>query len=256
MPFTISHAAAAIPLRRTRLVLSALIVGTMAPDFEYFLHGRVIGRLSHNLQGAFEFCLPASLVVLAVYHWVLKRPVAALLPRSVQQRIVFREFDFWPLSCFLLICASILIGIATHLAWDSFTHSGRWAVEHIAWFQRTTTLFGYSMPNYKVAQNVSTVLGLALLAGWLAHWYRNEPAHDLPVYSLSSGAKFLIVTIIFATATALGLARAITLLGSKPISAVFIGNVVVATVSTAVLELLIFSLVIRGRLNDRNMANS
>ena len=134
MPFTISHAAAAIPFRRTRLVLSALIVGTMAPDFEYFMHGRIIGRLSHNLQGAFEFCLPASLIVLAVFHWILKRPVVALLPNSVQRRIVFRDFDFWPLSRFLLICASILIGIATHLVWDNFTHSGRWAVEQIVWF--------------------------------------------------------------------------------------------------------------------------
>src|SRR5690242_6024991 len=100
MPFTISHAAAASPFRRTRLVLSALIVGTMAPDFEYFMHGRIIGRLSHNLQGAFEFCLPASLIVLAVFHWILKRPVVALLPNSVQRCIVFRDFDFWPLSRF------------------------------------------------------------------------------------------------------------------------------------------------------------
>ena len=251
MPFTISHAAAAIPFRRTKLVMSALIVGTMAPDFEYFMHGRLIGRLSHNLQGAFEFCLPASLIVLVVFHWILKRPVVALLPRSVQQRIVLEEFDFWPLRRLLLICASILIGIASHLIWDNFTHSGRWAVEHIAWFQRTTTFFGYSMVNYKVAQNFSTVLGLALLAIWFAHWYRNQTPHDLPVFSLSSSAKFLIITVIVAVATALGLARALILLGPKPISAVFIGNLVVATVSTALLELLIFSLVIRARLNDQ-----
>lgn len=256
MPFTISHAAAAIPFRRTRLLLSALIVGTMAPDFEYFIHGRLIGRLSHNLQGAFEFCLPVSLIVLAVFHWILKRPVVALLPRSVQQRIVFHEFHFWPLSRLFLIVLSILIGIATHLAWDNFTHSGRWAVEHITWFQQTTTLFGYSLVNYKVAQDVSTLLGLALLTAWFAHWYRTQPLHDLPIYSLSSRAKFLIVTVIVAVATALGLVRALILLGSKPISAVFIGNLVVATVSTALLELLIFSLVIRNRLDHDTAADS
>ena len=247
MPFTISHAAAAIPFRRTRLVLSALIVGTMSPDFEYFMHGRLIGRLSHNLQGAFEFCLPASLIVLAVFHWILKRPVVALLPCPVQQRIVFSKFNFWPLSRLFLIAISILIGIATHLAWDNFTHSGRWAVEHIGWFQKTTSVAGYSIANYKVAQHLSTVIGLALLAAWFLHWYRTQSTHELPVYSLSSTAKFLIVTLIFAFATALGLARALILLGSKPISAVFVGNVVVATVSTALLELLIFSLLIRKR---------
>jgi hypothetical protein len=256
MPFTISHAAAAIPFRRTRLVLSALVVGTMSPDFEYFMHGRLIGRLSHNLQGAFEFCLPVSLIVLALFHWIVKRPVVALLPRTVQQRVVFSEFHFWPLSRLLLIAFSILIGIATHLAWDNFTHSGRWAVEHIAWFQQTTTFFGYSMVNYKVAQNVSTLLGLILIAAWFAHWYRTQPPHDLPVYSLSSTAKFVIVTAIVAIATALGLARALILLGSKPISAVFIGNAVVATVSTALLELLIFSLLIRRRVTEHTIAES
>jgi Domain of unknown function (DUF4184) len=34
MPFTASHAAA-LPLRRARLATSALVVGTMAPDFEW-----------------------------------------------------------------------------------------------------------------------------------------------------------------------------------------------------------------------------
>jgi hypothetical protein len=37
MPFTLSHAAAALLFRRTRLVLSAVVVGCCAPDFVYFL---------------------------------------------------------------------------------------------------------------------------------------------------------------------------------------------------------------------------
>ena len=35
MPFTLSHAAAALPFRRTRLVMSALVFGCFAPDLEY-----------------------------------------------------------------------------------------------------------------------------------------------------------------------------------------------------------------------------
>ena len=37
MPFTLSHAAAALPFRRTRLIKSALVIGCFAPDFEYFI---------------------------------------------------------------------------------------------------------------------------------------------------------------------------------------------------------------------------
>ena len=252
MPFTISHAAAAIPFRRTRLVMSALIVGCMAPDFEYFLHGRMIGRLSHNFRGAFEFCLPATLVVLAVFHWLLKKPVVSLLPSAVQRRIVFGDFRFLPLGRLVLISFSALIGIFTHLFWDSFTHSGRWAVDHIAWFQRSTIVLGHSMVNYKVAQNVSTMLGLVLLAVWFVHWYRSTPEHDLPVYSLSSAAKFVLVTAMLAIASALGLARAFAILGNRPITIVFVANLVVATVSTGVLELIVFSLVMRRRVEEGN----
>jgi hypothetical protein len=251
MPFTISHAAAAIPFRRTRLVLSALIVGCMAPDFEYFLHGRISSRWSHNLHGAFEFALPASLLVLAVFHWIVKRPVSALLPRSVQRRVVFEEFKFWPLSRLPMIVLSILIGIGTHLLWDNFTHNGRWVVEHIAWFHRTTTVLGRSMQYYKLAQHVSTVVGLVLLCLWFLDWYRRQPEHDLPVYSLSAAAKFIIVTVMLAVAGLLGLARALTLPTPRPLSAVFVGNAVVAFVSITLLELLIFSLAIRQRVNQR-----
>jgi hypothetical protein len=250
MPFTISHAAATIPFRRTRLVLSALIVGTMAPDFEYFLHGRMISRWSHNLHGAFEFSLPASLLVLAIFHWILKRPVVALLPRGVQQRIVLKEFPFWPLNRFLLIVFSILVGIATHLFWDNFTHSGRWIVEHFAWFHQTTSVLGRQVANYKVAQHVSTVLGLFLLLVWFLHWYRTQPTHELPGYSLSSGTKFVVVTAMIAIASALGLTRALLLLGSRPMSAVFVANAVVAFVSITMLELLIFSLAIRKQVSQ------
>src|SRR4051812_20670876 len=112
MPFTFSHAAAAYPFRRTRLVLSAVIIGSMAPDFEYFLHGRMTSRWSHNLHGAFEFSLPASLVVLAIFHWILKRPVLTLFPRALQERVVLEPFPFWPLSRFLMIAFSTLVGIA------------------------------------------------------------------------------------------------------------------------------------------------
>ena len=38
MAFTVSHAVIALPFRRSRrLVFSALVVGSMAPDFEYYL---------------------------------------------------------------------------------------------------------------------------------------------------------------------------------------------------------------------------
>lgn len=249
MPFTISHAAAAIPFRRTQLVLSAVFVGCMAPDFEYFLHAGMYGREAHNLRGALTFALPATLIVLVVFHTVLKRPLTALLPRSVQERIVLEEFRFWPLQRLLLVAVSALVGIALHLAWDSFTHVDGIVVEHFAWFHHRTLVLGRMMSNYKVAQNASTVFGLALLGLWFLSWYRTHPRKTAPVFTLTAAAKVVSVLAMVVIAALLANLRAHELAGPARFGGEFIGNIVVAFVSILCLELLLFAIAVRSRLN-------
>src|SRR5581483_4447682 len=128
MPFTLSHAAAALPLRRLKLVTSALVIGTLAPDFEYFLRLSPDDGYGHTLQGTFVLTLPLAIVTLALFHAFVKVPLAGLFPDNVERRLInhINEFRFAGGARFALIVVSILTGIATHLAWDSFTHSGTW----------------------------------------------------------------------------------------------------------------------------------
>ncbi len=242
MPFTISHTAAAWPFEKSKLVLSAVIVGAMAPDLDYFLNLDITGRWTHTLAGTFEFSLPAALVVLAVFHLLLKRPAVALLPVRVQQRIVIQRFRFWPLRRLLLIVGSVLAGIATHLAWDSFTHDQGWMVERIGWLQNPHVLWGHAWPNYKFAQHGSTVLGLLLLALWFRQWYRStQPIHEVEP-RLSVRVRAAVVCSILATAFAVGLVRAWTLAGPNPLKVTFVATDVVSFVSVTTLGLLVFSL--------------
>ena len=63
MPFTPSHAVAAAPLwlvARGWLPLSALVVGTMAPDYEFLLRLRPSAIVSHSVVGLVVFCLPSD----------------------------------------------------------------------------------------------------------------------------------------------------------------------------------------------------
>lgn len=121
MPFTVSHAAAALPLRRARLVTSALVVGTMAPDFEYFLPLQAHDHFGHTFPGILVLTLPVALLVLWIFHTFVKASAAALLPRRLQSRLAghLGKFRFGGLGRFLLIVLSILVGIATHILWDS-----------------------------------------------------------------------------------------------------------------------------------------
>lgn len=189
MPFTLSHPLAVVPLRRTGLVYSALIIGSMSPDFEYMLRPfedtlplNLDSHASHTFTGLFAICLPASLAWLWLWHELLKRPLLELAPESHRLRLapLTGEFSFGPWRRFLLICVSILIGAATHMIWDSFTHSWGWPVQHWAFLQDRVSLLGISSkPVHRWLQHGSGILGLLALTLIYLQWIRHAtPAKD------------------------------------------------------------------------------
>ena len=104
LPFTLAHPAAVLPLRRI-LVFSALVVGSMAPDFHYFLGLRPHDHFSHSIRGAFIFCLPVGLAVLWLFQHVMKLPLISLAPERHQERLArfAAAFRWGPASRFALI---------------------------------------------------------------------------------------------------------------------------------------------------------
>jgi uncharacterized protein DUF4184 len=85
MPFTIAHAAAALPLwhaSRKRLRLAALVLGCATPDYIYFLHLNTVGRFGHTLPGLILFCLPAGWFSLWLFDRFGRRGVEILIPAT------------------------------------------------------------------------------------------------------------------------------------------------------------------------------
>jgi Domain of unknown function (DUF4184) len=177
MPFTPAHVAAVLPFRRTRLVWSALVIGAMAPDFEYFLRMSPQGRYGHSLVGLFLFTLPVGLLVLWLFHAFVKAPFIEMMPERLERRLTpcLGKFRFGGASRFALIVVSMMVGICTHLIWDSFTHGSVWTTRHLPILGRPVALphIGF-VPLYKVLQQASTVVGLAILLVWLVAWYRDD----------------------------------------------------------------------------------
>lgn len=183
MPFTPSHVAAAFPFRRSRLVWSALIVGSMAPDFEYFLRLAPEGRHGHSLPGVFLLTLPLAIATLWLFHKFVKVPLVELMPEALERRLIpyTGEFRFGGVKRFALIVTSILVGVLTHLVWDSFTHPNGQAVLHWpALRQRVHLPILGDAPVYKALQYASTIFGLAFLLVWLMAWYRSADIGSLP----------------------------------------------------------------------------
>jgi hypothetical protein len=211
MPFTLSHAAAALPFRRTRLIMSAVVVGCLAPDFEYFIPFAHHGGYGHTLAGAFEFDLPLSLVVLWLFHRFAKEPLAACLPEGARERIdgnlhAIPKNSFARLA---MIVFSILIGIATHIFWDSFTHPGYWLSDHLPFLHKIVRikLFG-PRPLFGILQYLSSAIGIVIILLWCIHWYRNTaPVHSNPDQRFLTRDRITLAGSLF-TAIAFGLVRA------------------------------------------------
>ncbi|MER7172908.1 DUF4184 family protein [Streptomyces mesophilus] len=144
MPFTLSHAAAVLPLVRRdgtgrgALLPSVMIAGSFAPDLTYFAAsgvpgGMEFGSFTHSWAGVLT--VDAVLAALLVGVWLLLRePVVALLPRTWQGRILglvrgrgWRERPRGPLLLWGYVSA--VLGAATHTVWDAFTHHDRWGSE-------------------------------------------------------------------------------------------------------------------------------
>jgi len=210
MPFTLSHAAAAIPFRRTGLVMSALVFGCFAPDLEYFLWLRPHGHFGHTLSGMFIFDLPAALVCLFLFDRYAREPLVACMPIHLRERIRSKaNVSLRSISGFALVCVSILAGTATHLLWDACTHSDYWLGQHWT-FLRTNVhvpLFG-ARPWAGVFQYLSSVLGIVAILVWFIRWYRDTP----PTHFETDGQIFsldrIVVGCAFVCALVAGLVRA------------------------------------------------
>ncbi len=210
MPFTLSHAAAVIPLRRTPLVISALVIGCFIPDFPYFLLIKGHQLYGHTLSGMFLFDLPLGLVVLWLFHSYIKQPSLIFLPDGFRRRLKFETFSFLPPARLALIALSILIGSATHILWDAFTHEIYWPYRHWAFLSLPVELpFAGQSVMYKLLQYLSSVVGMVIVAIWVWHWYRttNPEEHPIP-QPYTRSQRFAIRGILPLIAICFGLFRA------------------------------------------------
>ena len=177
MPFTVSHAAAVLPLHRIskhRLPLTALMVGSMAPDFGYVV-SHASRPFTHSFTGLFAFCVPVGLAVWLFYIYFLEKPTITLLPDRWHTR--FAHTDAITPGLIARAAIAILLGAITHLLWDAPTHRGTFATRAFPVLLEPVPVASW-MPVYHLLHGLSSVIGLALLVVWAQHLHR-QPARSL-----------------------------------------------------------------------------
>jgi hypothetical protein len=239
MPFTLCHPAMAIPLHRyTRRVtsLSALVIGSMAPDFVYYFSFGVSGEFSHSVLGILLYCVPAGALVTIVYYALLRQPFLAWLPQVVSARMSWQApRPFGSARASLNVLVSLAIGAFTHIAWDAFTHRNTIAVERFELLHTLVSIGGHEMPLFKVLQHASSLFGFIVIAAYIGIWLsRSAPGPRHPV-TFSNRQRLLALAAVVAAAAAGGLAGLLL----RPAVSIEHGlfNVVVSSMATAALAI-------------------
>lgn len=235
---------AVLPLlrHRARLHLDAtcLVIGSMAPDFEYFARVKLADTIGHTLAGLVLWCLPVTVVCAAVFHHLVKRPALLVAPRALAARLApLADRPWrprWTPAGALVIVASAVLGAATHLAWDGLTHATGWGPRNFAALRVDYPLpvLG-AMPLHRILQHGSTLIGLTVLAIVITRALRSIPPVEVAPRRRGPRVVWLACT---AAATALAFAKVLanheTDAGSLVVAAV-VGLLAGAIVASALL---------------------
>ncbi|MDP8161969.1 DUF4184 family protein [Pasteurella skyensis] len=196
MPFTFSHPAIVLPLKPIFgkwVSLTALIIGSLTPDFEYFLRMRMYSEYSHTLLGALWFNLPLGIILFIIFHRIIKKTLLENSPRFIQYRLSqFKNEDglLYLKNHWIIVSISIVIGAYSHILWDSFTHQYAFFVHYFALGQ----MLGHSnIPIFKFLQHLSTISGALFMLCYLLMMKVTKSSYTQP--SLEFWFAFIILTI-------------------------------------------------------------
>lgn len=169
MPFTFSHPAIILPfakLEKGWVSLTGLVIGSIVPDFEYFMRMDIKSSHGHTLGGLFYFDFPLGILLCFVFHNLIRNSLIKNLPLGLQQRFI--KFTYFEWNNFFsrnwnLVVLSIFIGIGSHFLLDSFTNSEGFFVNLIPFLNTKFIYNGQSLILFQVLYYIISIAGLIMI---------------------------------------------------------------------------------------------
>jgi hypothetical protein len=206
VPYTVSHVAVVLPLVGgrvgRRLVPAALVIGSMTPDLPNFVPPYRGSGLTHAAYGPITVDLVAGLVLLAFWHFVLRRPLVDLAPTWVRSRLpplVPLRGSRWGWAA-----VSVVVGAYTHVVLDTFTHPGRWGTERLP---ALNAQLG-SLPAYSWLQFGTSAVGMLIVLVWAGAWLARAEPQPVGGTRTTSGQRALawvaVITVFVGAVAVIG----------------------------------------------------
>lgn len=129
MPYTLAHPLYAAPLKLVQpkyLSLTGLILGSMAPDFEFFIALEPYQTIGHSTLGLFLQAIPLSVLLAVLFHCLIKAPLARHLPSvwNLDRKAhgLVRPWRLGGIRGWTVFLISVIIGFYAHVLLDGITH--------------------------------------------------------------------------------------------------------------------------------------
>ncbi|MGG4393699.1 DUF4184 family protein [Paenibacillus thiaminolyticus] len=163
MPYTLAHPLYAAPLKllqRKYLSLTGLILGSMAPDFEFFVALEPNQTIGHSTLGLFLYAIPLSLLLAVLFHYLIKDPLARHLPSvwNLDRKAhgLTRPWKMSGIRGWAVFLISVIIGFYAHVLLDGFTHETGIFVSRYPVLEQNIM----GTPVYKLLQYGLSIIGL------------------------------------------------------------------------------------------------
>lgn len=167
MPFTLAHPSIIIFCKNRYLNLMGLILGSMSPDFIYFLCFNPSSNFGHTLLGFIFFNLPLCILLNFLIFRYVKNIFILSLPNFLLNRysyLIYSSNKLDNLKEFFIFIYSSFVGMITHIFWDAFTHeSGFFVNSFPLFFKKSLVLLNHEIPIYKLFQHGSTLIGFLII---------------------------------------------------------------------------------------------
>jgi hypothetical protein len=236
MPFTFAHPAIVLPFSKIKhpsLSMSAFVIGSLTPDFEYFIRMKLSGRYSHSMEGMFLLDLPVAFAIAVIFHQLVKQPFIDNLPGYCFRRLfLLRNFDFvsYVRKHYFGFLICLLGGIASHILWDGFTHANEFFVARLDILSTPIAVDGLpTLPMFRYVQHLSTLIGgIAIVSVF----------HRIPILRIANQPSFNFwFGALIAAGSVFGL-RACLVFED-------FGDIVVSIISSVLIGLIISSILYR-----------